>query len=160
LLNYPDKGARERTVRQPEWAGLPVISKGGTVYTFTMTKNGGGCKFNTGEAVTAQSFADGINRDSRMAAVSPAAQFVEDIVGATDVENGKAQGASGIVVKNPSTLVITLTKPGADFLGRITMPFFTAIPHGMPDNPKGETSFASAGPYFLKNWTQGRSAEF
>src|SRR5438067_2432731 len=58
------------------------------------------------------------------------------------------------------TLKITLTKPGADFLGRITMPFSAAIPHGLAIEPKGLTTFASAGPYFVKNWTQGRSAEF
>ena len=39
------------------------------------------------------------------------------------------------------------------------MPFFTAIPHGMPVNPKGETSFASAGPYYINYWNQGRNAE-
>src|SRR3954464_13162338 len=58
LLNSPDKPAPEGTVLKPEWSNLPVISKGGTVSTFTATKNAGGCKFNTGEAVTAQSFAD------------------------------------------------------------------------------------------------------
>lgn len=160
LLNYPDKPAPAGTLLQPEWANMPVISKGGTVYTFTMSANGGGCKFNTGEAVTAQSFADAINRDLNPQMQSPAVQFIGDIVGASDVAAGKATTASGVVVKNANTLQITLTKPAADFLGRITMPFFAAIPHGMPINPKGETSFASAGPYYVKNWTQGRSAEF
>jgi len=160
LLNYPDKGAPQGTVLQPEWSAFPVISKGGTVYTFNRTANGGGCKFNTGEAVTAQSFADAINRDLNPQMQSPAVQFIGDIVGASDVAAGKASTASGVVVKNANTLQITLTKPGADFLGRITMPFFAAIPHGMPINPKGETSFASAGPYYLVNWTQGRSAAF
>ena len=160
LLNYPDKPAPQGTVLQPEWSSLPVVSKGGTVYTFTMSKNGGGCKFNTGEAVTAQSFADAINRDLNPQMQSPAVQFISDIVGAADVAAGKGSTASGVVVKSPTVLQITLTKPGADFLGRITMPFFAAIPHGMPINPKGETSFASAGPYYIQNWTQGRSAEF
>jgi peptide/nickel transport system substrate-binding protein/oligopeptide transport system substrate-binding protein len=159
LLNYPDKSGAAGTVLQPEWAGLPVISKGGTVYTFTRTKTGGGCKFNTGEAVTAQSFADAINRDLNPAMQSPAVQFTGDIVGANAVAAGTATTASGVVVKNANTLQITLTKPGADFLARITMPFFAAIPHGMPINPKGETSFASAGPYYIASWNQGRNAE-
>src|SRR6201997_1126452 len=90
LLNYPDKTGDAGTVLQPEWANLPVVSKGGTVYTFTKTKNGGGCKFNTGEAVTAQSFADAINRDLNPAMQSPAVQFISDIVGASDVAAGKA----------------------------------------------------------------------
>ena len=159
LINYPDKGAPQGTVLQPEAANMPVISKGGTVYTFTLTKNAGGCKFNTGEAVTMQSFADEINRVLRMNAVSPGVPFIKDVVGADAVIAGTAQTASGVVVKG-NQLIITLTKPAADFLGRIAMHFFVAIPKGMPDNPKGETSFASAGPYYLKNWTQGRSAEF
>ena len=159
LLNYPDKPAPQGTVLQPEAADFPVISNGGKTYTFTIKSDAGGCKFNTGEAVTAQSFADAINRDLNPTMQSPAVQFIGDIVGANDVAAGKATTASGVVV-NGNKLIITLTKPGADFLGRITMPFFAAIPHGMPINSKGETAFASAGPYFLKNWTQGRSAEF
>ncbi len=77
LLNYPDKGAPQGTVLQPEAADFPVISKGGTVYTFTIKSNAGGCKFNTGEAVTAQSFADAINRDLNPPMQSPAVQFLE-----------------------------------------------------------------------------------
>ena len=160
LLYYPDKPAPQGTVLQPDWANLPVISKGGTVYTFTKTSNGGGCKFSTGEAVTAQSFADAINRDLNPQMQSPAVQFISDIVGASDVAAGKATTASGVVVKNPNTLQITLTKPGADFIGRITMAFFAAIPHGLPIEPKGLTTFATAGPYKIDSWVQGRSAQF
>jgi ABC-type oligopeptide transport system substrate-binding subunit len=159
LLNYPDKPAPQGTVLQPDAADFPVISNGGKVYTFTIKSDAGGCKFNTGEAVTAQSFADAINRDLNPTMQSPAVQFLGDVVGANDVAAGKGTTASGVVVRG-NKLVITLTKASADFLGRITMPFFAAIPKGMPINSKGETAFASAGPYFLKNWTQGRSAEF
>ena len=159
LLNYPDKNAPEGTKLQAEAADFPVVSKGGTVYTFTIKPDAGGCKFNTGEKVTAQSFADAINRDLNPAMASPAVQFITDIVGASDVAAGKGTTASGVVV-NGNKLTITLTKPSADFLARIALPFFSAIPHGMPVNGKGETTFASAGPYMVSNWTQGRSAEF
>jgi peptide/nickel transport system substrate-binding protein len=159
LLNYPDKNAPEGTKLQPEAADFPVVSKGGTVYTFTIKKDAGGCKFNTGEPVTAQSFADAINRDLNPAMASPAVQFITDIVGASDVASGKAPTASGVKV-NGNKLTITLTKPSADFISRIALPFFSAIPKGMPINGKGETKFASAGPYMVANWTQGRSAEF
>ena len=74
LLNYPDKAAPEGTKLQPEAADFPVVSKGGTVYTFTIKKDAGGCKFNTGEAVTAQSFADAINRNLNPTMTSPAVQ--------------------------------------------------------------------------------------
>lgn len=159
LLNYPDKNAPEGTKLVPEAADFPVVSNGGKVYTFTIKANAGGCKFNTGENVTAQSFADAINRDLNPAMASPAVQFITDVVGADDVAAGKATTASGVVVKG-NKLIITLTKPSPDFLSRISLPFFAAIPHGMPINGKGETTFASAGPYYVKSWTQGRSAEF
>src|SRR5262249_33286375 len=138
---------------------FPVVSNGGKVYTFTIKKDAGGCKFSSGENVTAQSFADAINRDLNPAMASPAVQFITDVVGASDVASGKAQTASGVVVKG-NKLIITLTKPSADFISRISLPFFAAIPHGMPINGKGETKFASAGPYMIGNWVQGRSAEF
>ena len=109
LLNYPDKNAPEGTKLQPEAADFPVVSKGGTVYTFTIKKDAGGCKFNTGEPVTAQSFADAINRDLNPAMASPAVQFITDVVGASDVASGKAQTASGVKV-NGNKLTITLTK--------------------------------------------------
>jgi ABC-type transport system substrate-binding protein len=159
LLNYPDKSAPEGTKLQPEAADFPVVSKDGTVYTFTIKKGAGGCKFNTGEAVTAASFAHAINRNLTPSMQSPAVQFITDIVGAQAVVDGKAQTASGVVVKG-NQLVITLEKPSADFLARITLPFFAAIPANMPVNSKGETTFASAGPYYVKSWVQGRSAEF
>jgi peptide/nickel transport system substrate-binding protein len=159
LLNYPDKAAPEGTKLQSEAADFPVVSNGGTVYTFTIKKGAGGCKFNTGEAVTAASFAHAINRNLTGSMQSPAVQFIGDIVGAQDVVDGKATTASGVKVAG-NKLTITLAKPSADFLARISLPFFAAIPGNMPVNSKGETTFASAGPYYVKEWAQGRSAEF
>src|SRR3954454_21828436 len=63
LLNYPDKAAPEGTKLQPEAADFPVVSNGGKTYTFTIKKGAGGCKFNTGEVVSAASFAHAINRN-------------------------------------------------------------------------------------------------
>src|SRR5256885_1885908 len=84
LLNYPDKNAPEGTKLQPEAANFPVVSKGGTVYTFTIKPDAGGCKFNTGEKGTAQSFADAINRDLNPPMASPAAQSGTGHAGAAD----------------------------------------------------------------------------
>jgi len=93
LLNYPDKPAPQGTVLQPEASSMPVISNGGTVYTFTIKSDAGGCKFNTGEKVTAASFAHAINRNLTKELQSPAITFIKDIVGAQDVIDGKAQTA-------------------------------------------------------------------
>src|SRR5438093_5891919 len=142
LLNFPDKAAPEGSKLQPEAsAGLPVISNGGKTYTFTIKS---GAKFNTGEAVTAQSFANAINRDLNPGMQSPAVPFIADIVGAEAVVDGKAKTASGVKVSG-NKLSITLIKPAADFLARITLPFFAAIPKNMPIDPKGVDAPASAG---------------
>jgi len=155
LLNFPDKAAPEGSKLQPEAsAGLPVISNGGKTYTFTIKS---GAKFNTGEAVTAQSFANAINRDLNPGMQSPAVPFIADIVGAQDVVAGKAKTASGVKVSG-NKLSISLTKPAADFLARITLPFFAAIPKNMPIDPKGVDAPASAGPYYIKSWTKNRQA--
>src|SRR5262249_11825794 len=137
LMNYPDKNAPEGTKLQPEASEAPIVSKDGLTYTFTIKKDAGGCKFNTGEAVTAPSFAHAIRRTPAPWMQSAAAQFITDVKGAQDVLDGKAQTASGVVVKG-NQLIITLTKPGADFLARISLPFFAAIPANMPLNSKGE----------------------
>ncbi len=156
LMNYPDTPAPDGAKLAPEAADFPVVSNGGKTYTFTIKP---GVKFNTGEAVTAQSFADAINRDLNPAMQSPAVAFIGDIVGAEDVVNGKAKTASGVKVRG-NKLIITLVKPGADFLARITLPFFSAIPKNMPVDPQGLSTFASAGPYIVKSWVKNRQAVF
>ena len=61
--------------------------------------------------IALKSFADAINRDLNPQMQSPAVQFITDVVGAADVAAGKAPTASGVVVKNASTLQITLAQP-------------------------------------------------
>ena len=160
LVNFPDAAGSPGTVAVGEAANLPTVSNGGKTYTFTLKPNVGGCQFNTGEKVTAQSFADEINRVLDPAMQSPAAAFIGDIVGADAVQAGTAKTASGVVVKNANTLVVNLTQPDFTFVDKMTMPFFCAIPAGMAHDPKGLTSFATAGPYQIDYWTPGRGAQF
>jgi len=156
LLNFPDKAAPEGGKLAPEAAGLPIVSNGGKTYVFTIKP---GAKFNTGETVTAESFAHAINRVLNPQMQSPAVPFIIDIVGAQAVVDGKASKASGVKVSG-SKLTINLTKPAADFLARITLPFFAAIPKNMPIDAKGVDAPASAGPYYVKSWVKNRSAVF
>jgi ABC-type transport system substrate-binding protein len=157
LLNFPDKSAPEGGKLIPEAAaGLPTVSKDGKTYTFTVKP---GAKFSNGEAVTAKSFADAINRDLNPGMQSPAVPFIIDIVGAQAVVDGKAKAASGVKVSG-NKLTISLTRPGADFLARLTLPFFSAIPKNMPIDPKGVDAPIGAGPYYVKSWTKNRTAVF
>jgi ABC-type transport system substrate-binding protein len=75
---------------------------------------------------------------------SPASGFV------SDVARYQAKG---------QTLTIRLKKAAPDFLARLTMPFFSALPLGMPLDPDGVGApLVSAGPYVIEEWTPRRSA--
>jgi ABC-type transport system substrate-binding protein len=54
-------------------------------------------------------------------------------------------------------LVITLTKAAPDFLARMAMPFFCAIPTNLPHDPNGVLAPPSAGPYYISDRVANRS---
>ena len=148
LLNYPDRNGAQSSQLQPEVAAaFPTVSDGGKTYTFTVRK---GYRFNTGQPVTAQSFADALNRDASPMLQSPAQAFLSDIVGADDVLAGKAKTISGVVVDGDK-LTISLVAPAPDLLARLAMPFFQAINPALAAdrNPNGVNTPASCGPYYI-----------
>jgi peptide/nickel transport system substrate-binding protein len=154
LYDYPDKPPPEGSRLVPSGAdGFPVISADGKTYTITVKP---GYKFSNGAPVTAANYAFAINRALSKKMQSPAAQFITDIVGAQDVLDGKATKASGVVV-NGDKLTIKLTEPDGGLLAKLGTPFFQAIPTNMPINPKGELTYASAGPYYWASRQVGRS---
>jgi peptide/nickel transport system substrate-binding protein len=153
LVNYPDKPGKAGTVLVPEAAKtMPKISADGKTYTFTIRP---GFKFNTGETVTAATFAYAINRDLDPKLVSPSVAFLGDVVGADAVVNKKGKTASGVRASG-NTLTIRLTKQAPDFIARMAMNFFCAIPVGLPVPLKGNT-VPSAGPYYIASRTPNRS---
>ncbi|HEY7605031.1 MAG TPA: ABC transporter substrate-binding protein, partial [Gaiellaceae bacterium] len=152
LVNYPDKTGLPGTVVIPEAAtALPAVSSDGKTYTFTIRK---GFKFNTGEDVTAQTFAHVINRDLAPALQSPAVTFLSDVVGADAVVNRKATQASGVTA-NGDKLTVKLTRVAPDFVARMAMNFFCAVPLKLPSTPQ-ETHMPSAGPYYIASRTPNR----
>jgi peptide/nickel transport system substrate-binding protein len=156
ILGFPDKeGAEGSRMRAEAATGMPAVSKDGKTYTFKVKT---GFKFSNGAAVTAANFAESLNRSLDPKMQSPASSFIEDIAGAKAVIDGKATKASGVVAKG-QTLTIKLTKVAPDFLARMTMEFFPAIPVGLPHIPEGvQAPMVSAGPYYLKEWVQKRTA--
>ena len=156
LLTFPDKeGDAGSRVVPAAAAGLPVVSKDGKTYTFTI-KNG--FRFSDGRPVTAANFAFALNRALIPRMQSPASSFLTDVRGAQAVLDGKAQTATGITTSG-NKLTITLMKVAPDFVARMSMPFFSAIPTTTPVDPDGvQAPMISAGPYYVKEWTQKRTA--
>ena len=108
--------------------------------------------------MTAANFADAFNRDAGPEDAVAGASFIEDIVGAQAVLDGKAtrppaSGAEG------QKLEIRLTKVAPDFLARITMPFFPAIPTNCRSSPTASAlRSVVGGPYYVQEWAKGRTA--
>ena len=156
LMNYPDKPAPQGSRLIPEVAqGFPTISKNGKVYTFNLKKT---YRFSNGAKITAANYAAAINRALNPKMASPAQPFIEDIVGASAVIDGKAARASGVKVLSPYRLRITLTKVAPDLLSRLGMPFFCAIPTNLPINPDGISApVVGSGPYYIAKWEPKRA---
>ncbi len=155
LLNYPDQPAPAGYQIQPEAASaLPQISTDGLTYTFTVPP--GKYKFNTGEPVTAQTFADTLKRDLDPKQVSPFVSFVgSTIKGASGWKGGSAP-LPGVQVSGDK-LILHLTKPNATLVAEMATPFMCAVPHNTPVNSKGVTSIAGAGPYYIASYTPNQS---
>jgi ABC-type transport system substrate-binding protein len=155
LLNYPDKPAPEGSQLQPEVAqSLPTVSGDGKTYTFTIRS---GFKFSppSNQQVTALTFKKVFERDLNPKMQSPSASFASDIVGAQEMLDGKATTLSGVTAKG-NKLTIRLTAAAPDFVSRIAMPFFCAIPTNTPINPDGERTVPMAGPYYLSSYVPNR----
>lgn len=156
LMNWPDKEGAAGAIPTPEVAaGLPVISPDGKTYTFTVKS---GFKFSNGQAVTARSFADAINRLANPKMQSQGIPFLDIVQGAQAVIDGKASSVSGVKVKG-NKLEVKLTKASPDFLARLTMPFFAGIDSKLASqiDANGINEYASCGPYYISDRTPNRS---
>jgi peptide/nickel transport system substrate-binding protein len=156
LFNWPDKEGAAGGVVTPEVAaGLPVISKDGKTYTFTIKP---GFKFSNGQAVTAQSFKSAMERLANPKMASQGAPFLDIVAGAQAVIDGKASSISGVTAAG-NKLSVKLTRAAPDFLARLTMPFFQAIDTNLAKtiDPNGVDTYASCGPYYFSQRTANRS---
>ena len=155
VLNYPDRPAPEGSQLVPEVArSLPTVSADGRAYTFTIRK---GFRFSppSHEEVTADTFKYAIERSLSPKIHSPAAFFVDDIVGEVAYLRGKADHISGVTARG-NRLTIELVKPAGSFPARIASPFFCAIPRNTPIDLEGEHVVPSAGPYFVNSYVPHR----
>lgn len=129
---------------------MPTVSDSGRTYTFRIRP---GFRFSppSNEPVTAATFRYAIERalSRGLGPGAPAYGYLGDVVGATAFHAGKAQHVSGITVSGDQ-LRIRVVAPAGDFLARLSMPFFAAVPLGTPVVDGGvQTPIPSAGPYYL-----------
>jgi peptide/nickel transport system substrate-binding protein len=133
---------------------MPSVSGDGKTYTFTVRS---GFRFSppSKQSVTAQTFKFVLERDLNPKMQSPATSFMGDVVGAQEMLSGKAKHLSGVTVSG-NKLTIRLTSPSPDFLSRIAMPFFCAVPTNTPITPNGVKTVPAAGPYYISQYTPNR----
>jgi ABC-type transport system substrate-binding protein/class 3 adenylate cyclase/tRNA A-37 threonylcarbamoyl transferase component Bud32 len=152
LLNYPDAPAPRGSRLVPEVAAaMPHVSADGRTYTFRVRR---GFRFSppSEQKVTAETFRYSIERalSPGLGPDAPAFSFVSDIVGADAFHAGTASHVSGLTAHG-NVVRIRLVAPAGDFLARLSMPFFAAVPMGTPIVKTGvQDPIPSAGPYYVK----------
>ena len=150
LFSYPDKPAPAAFRAEPEVASAVKVSDDLKTYTFTLRR---GFRFSDGAPVRADAFAHAINRVLQPAVSSPGRIHMLDIVGAEAVLAGRAGAARGVVARG-NTLVVRFVRPAPDFIARTTLPFFCAVPPGLPASGEGRGEFPSAGPYYVTEYRE------
>jgi ABC-type transport system substrate-binding protein len=149
LLNYPDANGAKGSQLVPEAAtGFPKVSNNGKTYDFNV--KAGYTKFSNGQPVTAANFKAAFDRNADPKMQSPAVPFFSDVVGSAK------SPVSGVKVSG-SHLIINLTHASPDFLARVAMPFFCAIPTNLPHDPNGVLAPATAGPYYIADRVPNKS---
>jgi len=154
LVDYPDAPGSAGARPAPELAeALPGRSDGGRTYAFKIRR---GFRFSPplGEPVTARSLKYTIERSLNPRMQSPAADLVQDLVGQSAYAAGRARHISGVRASG-NKLTFTLVEPSSNFLERIALSFFCAVPEGTPVDPDGLPKVPSAGPYYIASNVPG-----
>ncbi len=133
------------------------IQDGGKTFIFHIRK---GLKFANGDPVTAEDFAYSLNRAfGPDFASGNAGYYLSNIVGSTDVTEGKAKTVSGVKVLDPATLEIDLQTPATYFLDQLTFPASYVVSRkAVEADPKNWTDKAyGTGPFMVKEWKHNQS---
>src|SRR5919201_4240511 len=138
LLNSPPRSGYRGTRLMPEVAtSLPAVSADRLTYTFHVRT---GWRFSDGSPVTAASFGRALERAQSPELVSPAFNYLREVAG------WRVQGR---------TLTIHLRRVAPDFVQRLALPYFCAVPASAPTVQSDD--LPSAGPFYVARYTRGRS---
>src|SRR4029078_5175039 len=135
LLYYPHTEGPAHNRLAGMAANMPKDPNNRKAYTFTIKE---AFRVSDGKPVTAANFKRAFDRGKNTAMQSPASSFMDD-------------GASYKAAGQPFT--VTLKDVAPDFMARMTMMFFAAVPVALPFTAEGvKAPVVSAGPYYLKEW--------
>ena len=118
-----------------------------------------GLKFADGTPVTAEDFAYSLNRAFGPDFANGATgYYLSNIVGATDVTEGKADSISGVKVIDPQTLQIDINTPATYFLYQLTFASSFVVPRTLVESdPQNWTDRAfGTGPFMVKEWNHNQ----
>jgi ABC-type transport system substrate-binding protein len=142
---------------QPDGAESWDEKDGGKTFVFHIRKD---LKFANGDPVTAQDFAYSLNRAfGKDFANGNAGYYLSNIVGSTDVTEGKAQTITGVKVIDPQTLEVDLQQPATYFLYQLTFPASFVVPKKAIDaDTQNWTDKAyGTGPFMVQEWKHNES---
>ena len=149
LLTYQHGNGDETTKVVPGLAeSLPTISPDGKTYTLTLRK---GMKYSDGTPIKASDFPYAIQRLFKLD--SGGAPFFENIVGAEDYANGKADSISGIQADDATgKITIQLIEPSGTFENELGLMFAAPVPQSTPlDKDQTNTPPPASGPFMITN---------
>jgi peptide/nickel transport system substrate-binding protein len=149
LLTYAGGSGEESTKVVPGLAeSMPTISQDGKTYTFTLRK---GMKYSDGSPIKASDFPYAIQRLFKLD--SGGAPFFENIVGAEDYANGKADSISGIKADDATgKITVQLNDPSGTFLNEVALMFAAPVPQSTPlDKDQTSTPPPASGTFMITN---------
>jgi ABC-type transport system substrate-binding protein/DNA-binding SARP family transcriptional activator len=150
LLTYSRAGGAESYKVVPDLAtGPPTISNGGLTYTFQLRK---GIRYSTGGVVQPADIRRGIERALLESAGQTPGGYLAVIRGGSDCLRGKhCDLSSGVETSlGSSTVTFHLSKPDPDFLFKLALPDYDAVPASTPLHAR--LPLPATGPYKIAGY--------
>jgi peptide/nickel transport system substrate-binding protein len=135
-------------------SSMPIVSNGGTTYTFHLRK---GLHYSNGQPVMASDETYALERDLKIP--WQAASFISGFIkGASAYASGKAKTISGITTDDSTgTIVVHLTQPFAPIVNIFGLSGTAPVPKSTPMSNQASTGTIGDGPYKWAQITPGHS---
>lgn len=151
LLRYSDDGL---TLEPELLAKFPEASADGKTYTFELRR---GIIAHDGSELTASDVKFSFERILTPATKSPHVVWLEPIVGAKEMADGKATSLAGFKLLDRYRFQITLTSAYAPFLSHLAIPALSIYPEAAVRRAGANWALqpVGTGPFKLKEWVRG-----